>query len=111
MSAFDSFILPSHKEGFGLVLIEAMAARLPIIATDTGGIPNVLGSEGSLVPVSDIDALASAMKAHKEMGAEQLDQIAERLHRRLLSHFDIKTFRDKYRSLVYSKNINPYNHR
>jgi glycosyltransferase involved in cell wall biosynthesis len=110
MAAFDIFVLPSHKEGFGLVLIEAMAAKLPIIATNTGGIPNVLGSEGALVPVSDITALASSMTYHNELDAEQLSQTADRLHQRLLTHFNIHIFQEKYRSLVYSDSINSQVH-
>lgn len=107
MTAFDAFILPSHKEGFGLVLIEAMAAKLPIIATDTGGIPDVLGPEGTLVPVSDITALALAMESYRKLEPKQLSQIAERLQQRLFARFDINNFQEKYRALVYSSNLSP----
>jgi glycosyltransferase involved in cell wall biosynthesis len=62
------FVLPSTTEGgvegFGIVLLEAMAAQLPIIATDTGGIPEVLdqGKCGILVPQNDAHALAAAIE-------------------------------------------------
>jgi glycosyltransferase involved in cell wall biosynthesis len=62
------FVLPSTTEGgvegFGIVLLEAMAAQLPIIATDTGGIPEVLdkGKCGILVPQNDARALAAAIE-------------------------------------------------
>jgi glycosyltransferase involved in cell wall biosynthesis len=42
---FDLFVLPSKTEGFGLVLLEAMAAHLPIIASEVGSIPEVLGEK------------------------------------------------------------------
>ena len=58
---FDVFILTSKFEGFGLVLLEAMAARLPIIATDTSAIPEVVGNGGPgiLVKIGDYDDIAN----------------------------------------------------
>jgi glycosyltransferase involved in cell wall biosynthesis len=52
LRAADIFVLASHREGFGLVLAEARAAGCAIVATRTGGIPEVLdnGSAGILVP-------------------------------------------------------------
>jgi len=55
--------LPSLKEGFGMVLIEAMAQSTPVIGTDIGGIPDIIthGKEGFLVPPKNPDALAKAI--------------------------------------------------
>ena len=57
-------VLPSEAEGFGLVLIEAMAAGVPVIATDAPGIRDVVRQEvnGLLVPVGDPAALAAAIE-------------------------------------------------
>jgi glycosyltransferase involved in cell wall biosynthesis len=57
-------VLPSLAEGFGLVLIEAMAASVPLVATNVAGIRDVIQSEktGLLVPPSDPDALAAAIR-------------------------------------------------
>ena len=57
------FVLPSFWEAFGLVLLEAMAARVPIVATAVGGVPEVLeeGRAGALVPPGDAGALAAAI--------------------------------------------------
>jgi glycosyltransferase involved in cell wall biosynthesis len=57
------FVLPSEWEAFGLVLLEAMAARVPIVASSVGGVPEVLegGVSGRLVPYGDVPALASAI--------------------------------------------------
>ena len=41
----DLFILPSHEEPFGIVLLEAMSAKRAIVASNVGGIPEVLGKE------------------------------------------------------------------
>ena len=63
LSASDMFILPSHQEGFSNALLEAMAARLPVIATAIGGNSDAVveGETGSLVPVRDPQALAAAI--------------------------------------------------
>lgn len=57
-------VLPSQAEGFGLVLIEAMAAGIPVIATDAPGIRDVVqnGVTGLLVPIASPPALADAIR-------------------------------------------------
>ncbi len=57
LSVADLFIMPSEKESFGLAALEAMACEVPIIATQTGGIPelNVQGKTGFLSKVGDIE--------------------------------------------------------
>jgi glycosyltransferase involved in cell wall biosynthesis len=57
------FVLPSHTEGSPLVLFEAMAAGLPIIATAVGGVPEVVqhGRDALLVPAVDVESLTGAL--------------------------------------------------
>jgi glycosyltransferase involved in cell wall biosynthesis len=64
MSVFDVFVLPSLNEGMGRVLVEAMALGKPIVASDVGGIPDLVihGKNGYLVPVGDVEALAARIK-------------------------------------------------
>ena len=59
----DIFTLPSFGEGFGLVLLEAMAHSKPVVATDVMSIPEIVenGKTGFLVPAKDISALAQAL--------------------------------------------------
>jgi glycosyltransferase involved in cell wall biosynthesis len=63
LSKIDLFILPSNYEGFGLVLLEAMVAKKPIIASNISAIPEVLGKtyEG-LFLTGDVNALAQRIK-------------------------------------------------
>ena len=60
-----ALVLPSEWEAFGLVLLEAMAAGTPIVATAVGGVPDVLegGRAGRLVPYGDSAALAEALRS------------------------------------------------
>ena len=57
----DLFVLPSETESFGLAALEAMAMHIPVISTDTGGLPevNVNGVTGYLSNVGDIDDMAA----------------------------------------------------
>src|SRR5262245_45303612 len=61
--AFDIFVMSSITEGLGTSLLDAMAAGKPIVATATGGIPEVVvdGVTGTLVPPRDQDAMAAAI--------------------------------------------------
>jgi glycosyltransferase involved in cell wall biosynthesis len=63
-AASDLFVLPSEYEAFGIVLLEAMAAGKPVVATRAGGMVEVVqeGKTGLLVPVGDAPALAGAMQ-------------------------------------------------
>ncbi|HTQ87269.1 MAG TPA: N-acetyl-alpha-D-glucosaminyl L-malate synthase BshA [Candidatus Solibacter sp.] len=73
----DLFLLPSALESFGLAALEAMACEVPVIATNVGGVPEVVthGVDGYLVPVGDVAAAAghaidvlSAPGRAREMG-------------------------------------------
>lgn len=59
----DFFVLPSHYETGGIVLLEAMACGLPVIVTQVGALPEIVNeSNGILVPAKDAEALAKAME-------------------------------------------------
>jgi len=56
----DLFLLPSEYESFGLAALEAMAARVPVLSTNAGGLPevNIHGVTGFMADIGDIDAMA-----------------------------------------------------
>ena len=60
--AFDLFALSSRTEGTPIALLEAMSAGVPVVATRVGGVPDVLGDAGLLVPPEDPAALAAAIR-------------------------------------------------
>lgn len=57
------FVMPSTFEAFGLVLVEALAVGTPVVASDTGGSREILGSGAALVAPGNIEALADAIRA------------------------------------------------
>lgn len=93
MPAFDVFVQPSLHEGFGLALAEAMAARVPVIASRTGGIPEVTGELAHLVEPADVPALRSALLTHYRMPAAQREVLGSALHERWRTQFSEAPFR------------------
>jgi glycosyltransferase involved in cell wall biosynthesis len=59
--AFDAFVLSSDHEPFGMVLLEAMAAGVPLICSDCGGGREVVNGVGLLFPLGDVKALAGCL--------------------------------------------------
>ncbi len=59
----DVVVVPSRNEGFGLTAVEAMRAGLPVVVSDVGGLPEVLGRHGAVfVPPGDPESLAAALR-------------------------------------------------
>lgn len=82
----DIFVFPSLKEGFGQVLVEAMACGLPIVATDASAIPEVVGNAGILVGPKDPKALANAIRMLID-DEELRDELGERGRKRVEENF------------------------
>jgi len=82
MQIAEVFVLPSLWEGFGLVLLEAMAAHLPVVAFDTSAIPEIVvdGKTGLLVPPRESQALAEGiLRLLKDPGlAHEMGQAGRR---------------------------------
>ena len=71
LSVSDLFLLPSDTESFGLVALEAMVSKVPVISSNTGGLPEVNkdGKTGYLLEVKDVDGMAK--KAIQLLGNDE----------------------------------------
>jgi len=99
LAAFDLFAFPSHHEGLGSVLLQAMAAGTPIVASDTGGIPELIRHEdtGLLVPPGDAESLAAAIE--RLYGDEKLRRRLAGAALRRLGEFSVAGVTDRLEAL------------
>jgi glycosyltransferase involved in cell wall biosynthesis len=89
--SLDAFVLPSltrpnWKEQFGRVLVEAMSSGVPVIGSDSGAIPDVIGEAGLVFPEGDAAALAACLD-RLQQDPELRAQLAEQGRQRVLDHF------------------------
>jgi glycosyltransferase involved in cell wall biosynthesis len=110
LAGFDVYCHPSRYEGLGLALIEAMLAGLPCVASRVGGIPEVLGDCGLLVPPDDPDALADALSALAE-DAGLRASLGARARRRASAEFGVARMAAAYRELWARVLASPRSHR
>lgn len=97
LSSMDVFVLGSLREGISNTILEAMASGLPVIATDTGGNPELVeqGINGMLVPPGDSVALAASLLEYASSQTLRAEHAAA--SRRLAeSKFSLQTMADKY---------------
>jgi len=99
--AMDLFVMPSLWEGLSLAMLEAMAASLPVIATDVGGARDVLldSQFGVLIPPNNHPALAAALN-HLLRNADQRKRYAISAKERVNTNYDINSLTQKL-SLLY----------
>lgn len=103
------YVLPSYAEGLPLAIIEAMAAGLPIVATNVGGIPDVVedGVNGILVKPRDVTSLAAALIALLR-DPELRRKMGQFSRQRVLTEFDpgcvISQVESLYRELGVDRN-------
>ncbi len=105
MPAFDVFVLSSLTEGFSLVVLEAMAAKIPVVATQVGIVPAIITNKDEIVHPKDIQHLSYIMNKYCKMSEQERVQSGNRLFQHLLKYFDIKLYREKYLKLVQEKTI------
>ena len=103
IKAFDLFIFPSRSEAFGLALLEAMIASVPVIVSRVGGIPELVGDNYPfMIQPDDVKALACQMVAMVNKPLEERDQLAGGLNTRAAHHYDIQRLQAAYLRIVES---------
>jgi glycosyltransferase involved in cell wall biosynthesis len=104
-AAFDALVLPSSNEGTPVSVIEALAARTPVVATRVGGVPDVVreGDDGFLVDPGDTDALAERL-ARLATDPQLRERMGDAARNRVLSRYAVDRLVDDvdrlYRSLL-----------
>lgn len=96
--AFDVFALSSDHEPFGMVLLEAMAAGVPLIGTDCGGGREVVQGVGRLFALGDADGLARQLIAEAAAGTE-LAATRQRLQEQLVLRFSDQAIAEQFWAL------------
>jgi glycosyltransferase involved in cell wall biosynthesis len=100
MAAFDVLALPSVKEGFPWAVLEAMAAKVPVVATRVGAIPEMLddGISGIICEPGDAEQLAQGIV--KLLGDDRLRQdYAIAAHQHVINAFSLREMIDQYERL------------
>jgi L-malate glycosyltransferase len=110
LSVADLFLMPSEKESFGLAALEAMACEVPVISSNTGGLPelNIDGQTGFLSPVGDVEDMtrkslfildkdnlptfkANALKRAKEFDISRILPLYESYYQQVMDRVVTKT--------------------
>lgn len=110
MACFDISVLPSFFEGMGRVLLEAMAMKIPVVASNVGGIPDLVKSNrnGILVPPGNVSELAGAMKKLLT-NSELLISMGEYGYKRVTETFSAESMSEKilnvYRDCLEEKGL------
>ncbi len=96
MCACDVFVLSSAWEGFGLVVAEAMACERMVVATDCGGVGEVVGEVGYLVPPFDSGALAVALERALRLPPGERERLGRAARKRVIERFSLDAIADRY---------------
>jgi glycosyltransferase involved in cell wall biosynthesis len=99
LAALDVLTVTSREDAFPLVVLEAMALGVPVVAFDVGGLGEELGPAGVLVPPGDLDAMAGAV-LNLLRDVTQRRELAAAANERVEKNFGITTFRGAVASLV-----------
>jgi len=100
LAASDVFLLPSEQESFGLAALEALSCGIPVVASDIGGIPELVtaGETGFLAPVGDTRAMAGHVLTLVQDPA-RWTAFSRRAREQVLERFQLGPAIDRYEAL------------
>jgi len=103
MNAADAYVMSSEWEGMPMVLLEASACRLPIVATNVGGNAEIVldGQTGFLVPPKSPEALSQAMLRMMDLPEEVREKMGEQARKHIESNFSLDRIVDCWEALYY----------
>jgi glycosyltransferase involved in cell wall biosynthesis len=103
LPAFDAFVLPSVKEGFPWVLLESLAAKVPVITTRVGAVPDIIesGKNGTIVEPSKPLQLANAINDLLNDDRQRQEYSIEG-HQTILHRFNLRIMVERYENLFQS---------
>jgi glycosyltransferase involved in cell wall biosynthesis len=99
LDAADGFVLASAWEGMPLAVGEAMAMEKPVVATDVGGVRELVEESGIVVPPGDSEALAGAMLNIMQRPPEDRHTLGRAARERIQSSFSMDTRADEWEAL------------
>ena len=99
MSAADIFVLSSAWEGFGLVVAEAMDCERVVVATDCGGVKEVVGNAGILVPIKNSEALAAGIIKGLSLSPLVKQQLGRQAREHIMQNFSLDAAAEKWMEL------------
>ena len=99
LDAADGFVLASAWEGMPLALGEAMAMKKPVVATDVGGVGELAGDAGVIVPAGNPEALAGAMLELMRRSNKELQALGRAARERIATQFSIDARVDAWEAL------------
>jgi len=105
LRAADVFVLSSAWEGFGLVVAEAMATEKVVVATDSGGVKELVGDCGLLVPPKNSEALSNALEKALNMSPEQAKMLGQKARQRIIENFSLDHAVDKWIEIYSSQEV------
>ncbi|MHA3105119.1 glycosyltransferase [Acinetobacter sp. ANC 3791] len=101
LSAADVFVLSSAWEGFGLVVAEAMSCERVVVATDCGGVKEVLGEPEWLVPPQNAEMLSKKLVQALQLSTEQKAQLGQQHRQRIQQHYSMHSMLQQWLALYH----------
>lgn len=101
--AFDVFVLPSRLEPFGMVIIEAMAAKIPVLSSNSGGAVQIIDQKELLFEIGDIEECKSKLQMAYNWKAAEVEKISERFSESLNESYSQEAFNQNFWNLPFNQ--------